>query len=181
MLITFTALSLTISSPRLVWLRGELLVVPWLVDGLWVMVWWVWFRLKRPGWLPKAVVVQNFSLSMVGNLLGGEFIFGLVSHPIAAAFHLLSLLARLGFVVLLISVVVLGGRLQGREGWVALPAVALLGVSKFATELGSFAHSTQLVSFWSRASVRGRRRPFLSDRRAVLPGHRGARSISLPV
>ena len=132
-LITFTALSQTISSPAWYGFEGAL-VVP-LVDGLWVMVWWVWFRLKRPGWLPKAVVGQTL-LYMVGNLLGGEFIFGLVSHPIAAAFHLLSLSARLGFAVLLISVVVLGGRLQGREGWVALPAVALLGVSKFATELG---------------------------------------------
>jgi hypothetical protein len=132
-LVAFSGMSQTISSPVWYGFEGALLVP--LVNGLWIMVWWVWFRLKRPAWLPRAIVVQTL-LYMVGNLLGGEFIFGLVSHPVATAFHLLSLLARLTFAILLIVVVVLGGRLQGREGWVALPAVALLGVSKFASELG---------------------------------------------
>jgi Stage II sporulation protein E (SpoIIE) len=132
-LITVSGLGQTISSPAWYGFEGTL-VVP-LIDGLWIMVWWVWFRLERPAWLPKAVAGETL-LYMVGNLLGGEFIFGLVSHPVAAWFHMISIAARAAFAVLLVIVVVLGGRRQGREGWVALPAVALLAVSKFASELG---------------------------------------------
>ena len=72
---------------------------------------------------------------MVGNLLGGELIFGLVSHPVAVKFHLLSVCVRLAFLALLVLIVVLGIRQQGGEGWLAVPAIVLLGISRFQTEL----------------------------------------------
>ncbi len=103
--------------------------------GVWVMVWWVWFQLKRPLWLPKAVVLLTL-LYMVSQFLGEELVLGLVPHPVALKFHLLSAAVRLIFLVLLVLVVVLGVRQQGREGWVALPAVLMLGVARFQTELG---------------------------------------------
>lgn len=105
-----------------------------LVLAVWVMVWWVWFQLKRPAWLPNAVIVLTL-LYMVGNLVGDENIFGLVSHPVAVKFHLLSLGVRLVFLALLVLIVVLAIRKQGREGWLALPAVVLLGISRFQYEL----------------------------------------------
>jgi hypothetical protein len=110
----------------------EAVFVP-LILAIWVMVWWVWFQLKRPAWLPKVVLILTL-LYMVGNLLGNELIFGLVSHPVAVKFHLLSLTVRLVFLALLVLIVVLGIRQQGREGWLALPAVVLLGVSRFQNE-----------------------------------------------
>jgi hypothetical protein len=105
-----------------------------LIPAVWVMVWWVWFQLKRPAWLPKAIIVLTL-LCMVGNLLGDELIFGLVSHPVAVGFHLLSAGVRLAFLALLVLIVVLGVRQQGREGWLALPAVVLLGIVTFENEL----------------------------------------------
>jgi serine phosphatase RsbU (regulator of sigma subunit) len=100
----------------------------------WVMVWWVWFQLKRPASLPKAVIVLTL-LYMVSTLLGDEIIFGLVSHPVAVGFHLLSAGVRLVFLALLVLIVILGVRRQGREGWLALPAVVLLGIARFENEL----------------------------------------------
>jgi hypothetical protein len=111
----------------------EAVLVP-LIVALWVMVWWVWFQLRRPAWLPKTVIILTL-LYIVGNLLGGELIFGLVSHPVAVKFHLLSFGVRLVFLTLLILIVVLGIRQQGREGWLAVPAVVLLGISRFQNEL----------------------------------------------
>jgi hypothetical protein len=105
-----------------------------LVLGVWVMVWWVWFQLKRPAWLPKVVLVLTL-LYMVGNLLGGELIFGLISHPAAVRFDFLSVGVRLVFLALLVLIAVLGIRQQGREGWLALPAVVLWGIARFQNEL----------------------------------------------
>ncbi|WP_263375000.1 PP2C family protein-serine/threonine phosphatase [Granulicella aggregans] len=106
-----------------------------LLLAIWLMVWWVWFQLKRPVWLPKAVVLLTL-LYMAGDFLGEEIVVGLVPHPLAVKFHLLSVAARLGFLALLVLVVVLGVRQQGREGWVALPAVLVLDVATFQAELG---------------------------------------------
>ncbi len=106
-----------------------------LLLAIWLMVWWVWFQLKRPVWLPKAVVLLTL-LYMAGDLIGEEIVVGLVPHPLAVKFHLLSVAARLGFLALLVLVVVLGVRQQGREAWVALPAVLMLDVATFQAELG---------------------------------------------
>lgn len=105
-----------------------------LLLGVWVMMWWVWFKLERPAWLPAAVVVLGVLYS-AGNILGEEIIFGLIPHAIAPWFHLVSAAVRLGFLGLLVLIVVLGVRQQGREGWVALPAALLFGISRFQHEL----------------------------------------------
>ncbi|MBB5061050.1 hypothetical protein HDF16_005786 [Granulicella aggregans] len=102
--------------------------------GVWVMMWLVWFRLERPVWLPGAIGALTL-LFMVGDLIGEELIFGLSSHRVAAAFLLLTVVVRLGFLALLFLVVILGVRKQGREGWIALPAVLLLGLVRFQREL----------------------------------------------
>ncbi len=99
-----------------------------------VMVWWVWFRLKRPAWVPKAIVVLTL-LYMLGELFGEEIFVGLVSHRVAADFHLLSLIVRLALLALLVLIGILGIREQGREGWIALPGILLLGIARFQPEL----------------------------------------------
>ena len=119
------------ASSGLLW--TEVVLRP-IILGLWVMVWRAWFRLRRHAWLPVAVAALTL-LYMAGNLLGEDLIYGLVSAPVADASHWLSVVVRLCFVALLVLVVVLGIRRQGREGWVALPAVLLLGVSRFQNEL----------------------------------------------
>ncbi|RXH57049.1 PP2C family protein-serine/threonine phosphatase [Granulicella sibirica] len=111
----------------------DVLFVP-LCLGLWMMVWRVWFQLKRPVWLPKVALLLTL-LYMVGQLLGGEIFSGLVPHTAAVKLHVVSVAVRLAFLALLVLVVVLGVRQQGREGWVALPAVLMLGVSNFQNEL----------------------------------------------
>jgi hypothetical protein len=107
-----------------------------LILAAWVMVWWAWFRLRRPVWLPKAVVALTL-IYMVSQFLGSQIIFGLVSQPVAVKFHLISVAARLSFLALLVLVVFLGVRRQGSEGWVALPAVLMLEAAHFAPELGA--------------------------------------------
>jgi hypothetical protein len=119
------------ASSELLW--TEVVLRP-IILGLWVMVWRAWFRLRRPAWLPVAVAALTL-LYMAGNLLGEDLIYGLVSAPVADASHWLSVVVRLCFVALLVLVVVLGIHRQGREAWVALPAVLLLGVSRFQNEL----------------------------------------------
>jgi hypothetical protein len=114
-------------------LLRDVLILP-LGLAVWVMVWWVWFQLKRPVWLPKAVVLLTL-IYMGSQFLGEEIVFGLVPHPVAVRFHLLSAAARLALLALLVLVVVLGVRQQGRKGWVALPAVLMLGMSRFQNEL----------------------------------------------
>ena len=40
-----------------------------LLLGAWVMVWWVWFRLQRPAWVPGAVAVLTLAF-MVSTIIG---------------------------------------------------------------------------------------------------------------
>jgi hypothetical protein len=118
----------------------DVLFLP-LILAVWVMVWRVWFQLRRPAWLPKTLIFLTLTY-MVANLLGEEVIFGLVSHSVAVRFHLLSVAVRLLFLALLMLVVVLGVRQQGREGWVALPAVLMLGIARSSLNWVSFISST---------------------------------------
>ena len=106
-----------------------------LMLGGWAMVWWVWFRLRRPAWIPGLIagltVVYGLAQGVGDHLL-------LPGLPAAAVrfFHALSLTARLLFLPLLVWIVIRGVRRQGREGWLALPAVALAVIARFEHELG---------------------------------------------
>jgi hypothetical protein len=103
--------------------------------GGWVMVWWTWFRLRRPTWVPKAIAVLTL-LYMLSDALGEDIFFTVIPHPVDATFHVVSLASRLLFLPLLILIVIRGVRESGREGWLALPAVALVGIAQFQSELG---------------------------------------------
>jgi Stage II sporulation protein E (SpoIIE) len=105
-----------------------------LVLGTWVMVWWVWFQLKRPAWLPRAVVLLTVGF-MVSTIIGESLLYPWISLPVADVFRAVSIAVRLALVILLILVVVWGIRRHDAEGWLVLPAVVLLFGSLFSDEL----------------------------------------------
>jgi Stage II sporulation protein E (SpoIIE) len=100
----------------------------------WIMVWWHWFHLRRPSWMPKAIL-SLMLIYMVTKAIGGDFFYGMSLQPPAAGFNVVSVLVRLVFLPLFIYVIVLGIRQQGPEGWLVLPAVVPLIISQFASEL----------------------------------------------
>jgi sulfur transfer complex TusBCD TusB component (DsrH family) len=100
----------------------------------WIMVWWYWFRLRRPAWLPKAVAALML-VYMVSKAIGGDFFYGVHPHPPEAFFNAASLGVRLIFLPLLVFIIGLGIRKQGVEGWLVLPAVVPLAVTQFSSEL----------------------------------------------
>jgi Stage II sporulation protein E (SpoIIE) len=106
-----------------------------LTYGAWVMVWWVWFRLRKPEWMPKAVLGLTL-LYMISNPVSEDLFFTVIPHPFAAAVHVVSLVVRLVTMAVLVWIVVEGIRKQGREGWLVLPAVLLVGIGSFSVELG---------------------------------------------
>jgi hypothetical protein len=105
-----------------------------LIYAGWVMVWWVWFRLQRPAWLPR-VVAGLTVLYIVAGPIGDDLFFHIFPHPVAVAFHMVVLVVRLLLFSLLLWIVIQGIRRQGLEGWLVLPAVVLLGISLFALDL----------------------------------------------
>ena len=120
--------------------------------GGWVMVWWVWFRLRNPAWIPNSIAGLTL-LYMLSEALGENLFVTVVSHPVSAAFHLASLGIRLLFLLLLVLIVIRGIRQQGREGWLALPAVVLMGISLFQRELGILRVRVVWFPFGTQASL----------------------------
>jgi len=114
---------------------GDVFLVPPLYAG-WVMVWWVWFGLRKPAWLPRAVAVMALLLAL-SNLLGEDLWFTVIPHPVSAAIYMVSLAVRLAFLALLLGVVYVGIRLHGLEGWLALPPAVLYGIGRFSTDLST--------------------------------------------
>jgi hypothetical protein len=105
-----------------------------LICAGWVMVWWVWFGRQRPAWLPRATAGLAL-LYMISNMIGEDLFFTFVPHPVAAAFHMVSLVVRLLFLALFVWIIVQAIRSRGLEGWLVLPAILLLGIGMFGGEL----------------------------------------------
>jgi hypothetical protein len=68
--------------------------------GGWVMVWWTWFRLQRPSWMPNAIVALTL-LYMVSDALGQDIFYAVIPHPVGVVFRFLSVGSRLLFLLLL--------------------------------------------------------------------------------
>ncbi len=123
-----------------------------LILGGWVMVWWVWFRLRRPAWLPRVIAGLTL-LYMLSNALGEDLFFTAIPHPVGVAFHSVSLGIRLLFLLLLIDVAIEGVRQQRWEGGLALPAVVLVGMAQFENELGILHIRTYWFPFGAQVSL----------------------------
>jgi hypothetical protein len=98
------------------------------------MVFWVWFGLKRPQWLPGITAGLTLLLA-VSNVLGEEVFLGLVPHAVAVHFVTVALVLRMLLFGMLIWVVVEGIRRRGIEGWLVLPLVALRVIGTFSLPL----------------------------------------------
>jgi serine phosphatase RsbU (regulator of sigma subunit) len=105
-----------------------------LIWAVWVMVWWVWFGLERPRWLPRLAAGLT-PLLMASGILRDEVFFGLVPHAVAAHFVTVDLVLKLLFFALLLWIVMEGIRRQGVEGWLVMPVVVLRGMSAFTFQL----------------------------------------------
>jgi hypothetical protein len=105
-----------------------------LICAGWVMVWWVWFGRSRPAWLPGAAAGLAV-LYMISNMIGEDLFFTFVPHPVAVAFHLVSLAVRFFFFALFVWIIAQAIRNRGLEGWLVLPAILLLGIGMIGDEL----------------------------------------------
>jgi Stage II sporulation protein E (SpoIIE) len=109
------------------------ILTPLICTG-WVMVWWVWFGRHRPAWLPRAAAGLAL-LSMISNMIGEDLFYTFVPHPVATAFHVVSLIVRLLFLALFVWIIAQAIRNRGLEGWLIVPAILLLGIGMFGSEL----------------------------------------------
>ena len=94
------------------------LLIP-LMTGAWVAAWREWFGVRRPAWIPAAIGVLT-ALLMIAQ------------YAHAAT---LAQIVRLVLAALLIAITVIGVRQQGREAWLAVPAVVLVAMALFPTEI----------------------------------------------
>jgi hypothetical protein len=105
-----------------------------LMFGAWAMVWWIWFKLHRPRWIPTAIAVLTL-VNMIAGALGEDLLYGVVSHSAGVLFHEIGLVVRLLLLAIIVFIVAKGIRKQGWEGWLVLPAVVPLAFAQFQSEL----------------------------------------------
>jgi serine phosphatase RsbU (regulator of sigma subunit) len=103
--------------------------------GLWVLFWAYWFRLGRMAQLHRAVWGLVLLLGVTTAMLRWPLYGGVV--PVHAITYLLPLTFALKLLLgaLLVWVTVRGIRKDRAEGWMALPAVMLVVLSLYQTEL----------------------------------------------
>jgi hypothetical protein len=111
----------------------RLVIVRPLMSATWLMVWWKWFRLQRPSWLPRAAAVLALLYALSTAMDRGLF-FAAVPHPLSSAFSIMYLVTRWLLPLLTLACVVYGIRRMGLEGWSVLPAVILWGIAQFTSE-----------------------------------------------
>lgn len=131
-LLTVTNLTKLVSSDAY-FLLDMALLGPLLLGG-WGIVWWIWFQLRRPSWMPKAIVVLT-CVYMLSEVLGGEYFTRAIPHSLAVVCHAASIVIRLLFLAVLVLIAVRGIREHRREGWFVLPAVTLVALAQFSSEL----------------------------------------------
>jgi stage II sporulation SpoE-like protein len=117
-----------------------------LMMGGWMLVWWIWFRLSRPAWVPIAIALLTVAFS-ASQALGGNFFIGSVPHSLAVFSHAASVAVRLLFLPLMALIVVLGIRKEGREAWLALPAFIPMAIGQFQNELNALHIPTAWTPF----------------------------------
>jgi Stage II sporulation protein E (SpoIIE) len=104
--------------------------------GLWVLFWAYWFRLEAMARLHRVVWGLVVMLGIATAMLRAPLYGSLV--PVHASLWLspLTLALKLLLGILLVWVTVLGIRKNRAEGWLALPAVLLVILSRYSEELG---------------------------------------------
>ncbi len=114
-------------------LLADVFIHPLVFVG-WMMVWWTWFSLKRPTWLPRFAAMLAV-VYIASNLLGQGYLYNFISQPVGSAFQVLSWVVRFVCIGLLFWIAAEGIRQERFEGWLVLPVVVLAGISRFTREL----------------------------------------------
>jgi hypothetical protein len=120
------ALTLTIFS--------DVILIPLTYAGWVMVVWRVWFRLRRPIWMPS-LLAGLVALLMLSNALGDNIFYNFVSQPVSNAFHVAAIAVRVLLAILMLTNVFLGIRQQGFEGWLVLPATLFAAVGGLRADL----------------------------------------------
>jgi hypothetical protein len=123
-----------------------------LILGGWAMVWWTWFRLRRPAWMPGAIAALTL-LYALSEALGRDLFFTVIPQPVGAAFHSATVYIRLLFLLLLLFLAVRGIQQQKSDGWMALPALLLVGIARFQLELAILHIRTHWFPFGMQVSL----------------------------
>ncbi|MGC1871882.1 MAG: SpoIIE family protein phosphatase [Acidobacteriaceae bacterium] len=115
-------------------LLNDAVLVPATI-GLWVLFWAYWFRLEAMARLHRVVWGLVLVLAIATAMMRAPLYGSLV--PVHASVWLspLALALKLLLGILLVWVTVLGIRKNRAEGWLALPAVLLVIVSRYSEEL----------------------------------------------
>jgi Stage II sporulation protein E (SpoIIE) len=100
----------------------------------WVMTWRVWFRQRRPLWLPWALVPMVVLLIM-SQALYENFFPAFAGTELTTVGYAVSLTVRLALAAFLLLIVVKAVREQGIEGWLALPPLLLASIAAFTHEI----------------------------------------------
>ena len=114
-------------------LLDEAICGPLLLGG-WLVVWIVWFRLRRSRALYWTIAALTLGYA-VSSTIGGGSIEAAIPHALVTASQTASVVFRLLFGLLLLLILGLGIRKHGKEGWFVLPAVAALLCTQFTREL----------------------------------------------
>jgi hypothetical protein len=120
--------------------------------GGWVMVWWIWFRLQRPTWIPKAIGLLTLAF-MFTTVIGENLLYPMISVGIAGFFHVASIAVRLALLALLVLVIFWAIRREGIEGWLVLPAMVLFVLGQFTSELSVLHFTINWFPFGVRISM----------------------------
>lgn len=105
-----------------------------LTIGIWAVVWWIWFQLRRPVWVPSVIAGLTL-MCMIFELLGENLLYDTIPQSLGVVFHAASGVVRLLLLALLAFIVAKGIRAQGTGGWLVLPAVVLMAFGQFQSEL----------------------------------------------
>jgi hypothetical protein len=113
-----------------------------IMQASWVMIWWVWFRLQRPAWLPRATAAVALIMIAGFILLRPPFATHIPLTLRVGIGHILDF-SDLSLEVFMLLIAVLGIRKQGFDGWIVLPAQLLIGIAGYRPLLTLFglAHS----------------------------------------
>ncbi len=119
-------------------IRAQLLVDDVVLDllmlGGWALVWWVWFRFRRPKWIPWGIAAATVAHAALRLLQDAYMFDGATEFGNQAMYQGISTGIRVVCLLLLFAVVVLGIKRHGREGWFILPFAVMIMPQQFTGE-----------------------------------------------
>jgi hypothetical protein len=116
---------------------AEMISIVWLLPlclAAWTMAWRAWFRLRDTEWIPIAAGILTL-LYVIAQFLTASWFHGVFRHWVVTISEFIATWTRVLFVLLTGFIVYQAIRQQRREAWVALPAVVLVPIGLFASEL----------------------------------------------